>query len=327
MTAATRASASAVARPERSGEWLLPAYTADVSVVIVNYNARGMLERTLETLFDSNPRCSMEVIVVDNASRDGSVEMVRSRFPQVRCVANEHNAGGTYGNNQGMEMATGRYLFLLNNDTIIFPGAVDTLVAYLDAHPRVGGVGPKVLNIDGTIQGTVKRFPTPMAAVFGRYSVLTRWLPRNAFSRRYLVYLDQDFSAPFAAGSVSSCALVVRREAVDRAGPMDRRYFVYWNDVDWCRAIWAAGYEIHLNPEAVIIHDEHKGGTRAGRKRSLAMIVDFHHGAYVYYRKWHVRRFWHPNHLAAIVGLTLRAALVVASEQVRWAVRPRGRTS
>lgn len=317
--------AGAVSSVEPSGEqsWLRSSYCADVSVVIVNYNARAMLERTLDTLYGSGQRCSMEVIVVDNASADGSVEMVRARFPQVRCVANSQNLGGTRGNNMGMQMACGRYLCLLNNDTIIFDGAIDTLVRYLDEHPQVGAAGGKVLNIDGSIQGTVKSFPTPAAALFGRSSLLTRLFPWNPLSRRYLVYLDQDFSRPFAAGSVSSCAIVARREAVLKAGPMDPRYFVYWNDVDWCRSIWEVGYEVHCVPQSVIIHDEHKGGTQGSRKRSRASIIDFHRGAYIYYRKWHVPYRWHPRHLIAVAGLTARAGLMLGLEQVRWAMRRR----
>jgi GT2 family glycosyltransferase len=300
------------------GQWLRSSYSADVSVVIVNYNTRVMLERTLDTLLSSGQQSVMEIIVVDNASKDGSVEMVCQKFPQVICLANQQNRGHTGGSNQGMACAAGRYLFLLNSDTIILPKAVDILVRYLDTHPHVGAVAGKVLNVDGTIQGTIKSFPTPLAALFGRYSVLTRLFPRNPFSRRYLVYLDQDFTQPFTTDSASACALMARREVVQRAGPLDERYFLYWNDVDWCRGIWEAGYEVHCVPQSVIVHDEHKGGTRAGWKRILTSTLDFHRGAYRYYRKWHVTQAWSPRHLAVIAALTLRAMLVLATEQVRW---------
>jgi GT2 family glycosyltransferase len=314
---------AAQADPARAGaRWLAQRYAADVSVVIVNYNSRAMLERTLRTLYESRQHSTLDVIVVDNGSRDGSLELVRERFPQVRLVANSANVGLTRANNQGMELARGRFLLLLNNDTIILPGAVDALVRYLDANPQVGAAGGKVLNIDGTIQGTVKAHPTPMAALFGRHSPLTRWLPNNRFSRRYLTYQERDFAHPFAAGSVSSCAMLVRREAIAAAGPVDERYFVYWSDVDWCRAIWEAGFEVHCVPESVIVHDEHKGGTRASKARSWASIVDFHRGAYLYYCKWHIRSAASPLHLAALAGLAARALLVLAAEQARWSIRP-----
>lgn len=309
--------------PARAARWLLPSYECDVSVVIVNYNACAMLERTLQTLYDSRPASSFEVILIDNASHDDSAAMVGAQFPQVQLVVNEHNAGLTRANNQGMAMARGRYILQLNNDTIIFPDAVDALVRYLDSHPRVGAVGGKVLNIDGSIQGTVKAHPTPLAALFGRHSPITKLLPNNRFSRRYLTYMNQEFDQPFAAGSVSSCAILARREAIARAGPIDERYFCYWCDVDWCRAIWQAGYEVHCTPDSVIIHDEHKGGTRATKKRSRSAIVDFHRGAYLYYFKWHVPHAAHPLHLFALAGLAARGALVLASEQLLWAVRER----
>jgi GT2 family glycosyltransferase len=308
------------------GSWRRATYSADVSVVLVNYNTRDMLERALRSLFGSNPRASLDVVVVDNASRDGTVEMLRERFPAVRCVASTANVGHAVGCNTGMTHATGRYLFLLDTDTIVHEGALDALVSYLDRHPHVGAAGPKVLNIDGTLQGSVKSLPTPMAALFGRHSPLTRLFPGNRFSRRYLIYLERDAGRPFAAGSVSSCALMARREAVERAGPMDPRHFIYWDDVDWCRAIWEAGYEVHYVPHAVIIHDEHKGGSRAGRKQSLTSIIAFHRGAYLYYRKWHVRSAWSVAHGLALAGLTARAAVVLASEQLRWLFRRR-RTS
>jgi GT2 family glycosyltransferase len=310
-------------QPVRHATWLRDHYSADVSVVIVNYNACTMLERTLETLYAAQPRSSMDVIVVDNNSRDGSQALVHERFPQVRLIANPDNAGLVRANNQGMLAANGRYIFLLNNDTILYPDTVDALVRYLDVYPRVGAVGGKVLNIDGSIQGAAKAAPTPMAALFGRHSPITKLWPSNPISRRYLIDMHHDFTRPIPVASMSSCALLVRREAIAAAGLIDERYFVYWSDVDWCRAIWEAGYEIHCIPDSVITHDEHKGGTRASKQRSRAAIIDFHRGAYIYFRKWHVRRTWAPMHGVAIVGLTLRAALVLAAERVRWARRAR----
>lgn len=301
--------------------WVLPAYEVNVSAVIVNYNGRDLLKRTLETLGASGVTSTLEVIVVDNGSTDGSNEMVRSEFPSVRCIANESNLGLTRSNNQGMVAARGRYLYLPDNDIIVMPDTVDALARYLDDHPEAGAVGSKVLNVDGTLQGTMKSLPTPMSALFGRNSVLTRLFPRNRFSRRYLAYAEADLSQPFRIGSVARCSMMVRREAIERAGPMDERYFVYWSDVDWCRAISEAGFEVHCVPASVVIHDEHQGAKSGRRRRSRRAISDFHRGAYHYYRKWHVRRPWHPNHIVAVVGLTLRGSVVLVTEQVRWGMQ------
>jgi GT2 family glycosyltransferase len=286
-----------------------------------------MLRRTLNTLFRSATASTMEVIVVDNGSVDGSLEMVREEFPAVRLVASGANEGFARGNNLGMSLAMGRHLFLLNNDTIVLDNTIDPLASYLDLHPEVGAVGGKVLNIDGSVQGSVKSLPTPMAALAGRHSLLARFFPNNRLSRRYLIYLDQDFSQPFPAGSVSACAMMVRREAIAAAGPFDEGYFVYWSDVDWCRAIWESGYQVHCVPESVIVHDEHKGGTRADRRQSKAAVVDFHRGAYRYFRKWHAPRPWQPAGLLALAGLTARGLAVLVSEGIRWRLRSRRRAA
>jgi GT2 family glycosyltransferase len=233
-------------------------------------------------------------------------------------LASDVNLGHSGGCNLGMRHAKGRHLFCLNSDTEMRAGTLDRLAAYLDAHPGVGAVAPKVLNPDSTVQGTIKRFPTPAAALFGRYSPLTRLFPRNPWSRRYLAYLDQDFSRPFRCDSASACAIMVRREAIESAGAFDERFFLYWNDVDWCRAIWKAGFEIHCVPDAVMVHDQHKGGTRSGLRRLVASTIDFHRGAYRYYRKWNVRSPWNPLHLVAGALLAVRAAAVIVAETGTW---------
>lgn len=297
------------------------AYDADVSAILVNYNGLAYTNRTIDTLLASQPTSSVEIIVVDNASTDGSVEVLAARYPNVRWIRNSRNLGLAPANNQGIEAARGRYIFVVNNDTIVLPGTVDRLVEYLDAQPNVGAAGSKVLNPDGTIQGTVKNSPTPMVALFGRESILTRLFPNNRFSREYLVYETQDFSQPFAAHSVSCCAVMVRREAIERAGAMDSRYFVYWCDVDWCRAIWGAGFEVHCVPDSQLIHDEHQGGRLVKKPRSWRMLVDFHKGAYRYYRKWHVRHWWEPLNIVAIVGLTLRTLTVAGWQHLLWRLK------
>ncbi|MCC7154067.1 MAG: glycosyltransferase family 2 protein [Bryobacterales bacterium] len=309
------------ARAETAGPaagWILPEYTADASVVVVNYKTPDMLRRTVSTLLTSEQRSRVEVIVVDNASNDGSAEMVRREFPDVKCIANEVNLGHTGGCNQGMKAAGGRYLFLLNSDTVMRSGVIDRLIEYLDRHPHVGAVAAKVLNPDGSVQGTIKSFPSPWSAICGRYSILARLFPGNRLSRKYLIYREADFDRPFPVDSASACAFMVRREAIEKAGPLDARFFLYWNDVDWCRSIWASGFEIHCVPDSVLQHDQHRGGTRKGPKRLLLSTIDFHVGAYRYYRKWHIRSAWEPANAVAIGGLTARALFVIVAEELRW---------
>ncbi len=298
--------------------WLLEQYTADVSIIIVSFNTREVVEGTIAALLASEQRSRMEVIVVDNHSHDGTVDMIRANFPSVVIAANPVNLGHSGGCNQGMRLAKGRHLFCLNSDTVMRSGALDTLVAYLDERPYVGAASPKVLNPDGSIQGTIKSFPTPAAALFGRYSVLTRLFPNNRWSRRYLSYLDRDFGPAFRCDSVSACAVMLSREALQKAGAFDERFFLYWNDVDLCKSIWKAGFEVHCVPSAAIVHDQHKGGTRAGLLRRFTSTIDFHKGAFRYYRKWHITGRWNPVALAAASALALRAGVSLAAEASRW---------
>lgn len=293
----------------------------DCSAIIVTYNRRTMLERTIESLLASSPAIRLEVIVVDNRSTDGTAAMLDERFPAIKRIQNSTNVGLTRAVNQALAIATGRCIGLFDNDIIVQPGAIEAMVDYLDANPMVGAVGSKVLNPDGSIQGSVKAAPTPLAALFGRHALLTRLFPHNRLSRRYLIYLDHDFSESFAAGSVSACAMMLRRTAIERAGPMDERFFVYWSDVDWCRAIWSAGLAVHCLPKAVVIHDEHSGQVRQRRPRSWAAIRDFHLGSYRYFRKWYSPRHWHPFHGLALVGLAGRALLILATEHGGWHLR------
>jgi N-acetylglucosaminyl-diphospho-decaprenol L-rhamnosyltransferase len=300
-------------RTAKGGSWLLPAYSADVSVILVNYKTPDMLRDCLTALRKAVHDCTIEIVVVDNASADGSAEMVRNEFREVVLIANSVNLGHSGGCNCGMRAATGRYLFLLNTDTRMLPRAIGRLMRHLEAHPEAAAAAPKILNADGTIQGTIKRFPDPFAAIAGRYSLLARLWPKNPLSRRYLTYLDQDFAKPFKADSASAAALMVRREAIARVGPLDERFFLYWNDVDWCRSFHADGHELHCVPDAVLVHDQHKGGTERTPAQSRRSAVDFHRGAYRYFRKWHARHPLNPMNAVAMLGLLTRLGFVLAA--------------
>jgi GT2 family glycosyltransferase len=192
-----------------------------LSVVIVNFQARSLLVRCLQSLPPDSAGGPLEVIVVDNGSTDGSVEAVRDGFPEIKLIANPNNAGLSRAFNQGAREAAGRYVLFLDNDTIVQPGALDTLCAFLDTHADVWAVAPKVVYPDGRIQGTVKALPSPAVAAFGRNSILTRLWPSNPISRNYLIYRSHSFTEPFQVGYAATCALMVRREALDQIGAMD----------------------------------------------------------------------------------------------------------
>ena len=282
-----------------------------LSIIIATYNARELLADCLQSIYQNPPSEPYEVIVVDDASADATSEMVRARFPQVRLLRNEVNRHYATSNNRAFQLARGQYLFLLNNDTIVLPQALDRMLAFLGEHPEAGAVGSKLLNEDGTVQGSVKSLPNPGSALFGARSIITRMFPSNPYSRKHLLHLDRDMTEPFVAGYVSSASIMIPRQVVEKVGELDRR-LSYHVDADYCKRIADAGYKCYYLPTATIIHLDHKGGTMVSLRRRFRSLVEFHVGSYIFYRK-HIRQSpWSPMQVIVVVGLFSRFLVSLA---------------
>lgn len=290
----------------------------EVSIAIVTYNARMVLGDCLGSLPAALSRHSFEVIVADNGSADGTPAAVRSQWPTVRVMELGANRGFSFANNKALNAARGRYVLLLNPDTVATPGSIDELIAFADARADVGVVAPRLLNVDSTDQGTARAFPTPAAALFGRHSLLTRLFPNNPWSRRYLVGRQHAGDQPFEIDWVSGACMLVSRRAIDAAGSLDEGFFMYWEDADWCRRIKHAGYRVFCVPTASVIHLD---GSRA-RRLPAYQVWAFHSSAYRYYSKHHVRQSWNPLRALAALALYGRAALIIARNQIAWRPRP-----
>src|ERR671923_112826 len=220
----------------------------DVSVVVVSYNARDQLERCLTAVAGG----AAEVIVVDNASTDGSAELVRKRFPAVRLIELPENRGFGAGNNEGMRAASGRYFLLLNSDAWPVGDAVERLVAFADEHPDVAVVGPRLLNPDGSLQRSVRGFPTPWRLAT-EYFFLRKLAPRTqAFNALYGGGFDHR-SARDADWLYGAC-LLVRREAAGSVGLFDEDFFLFSEETDWCYRFRAAGWRVVFEPAAEFAH-------------------------------------------------------------------------
>ena len=276
-----------------------------LSIIIANYNGRELLAGCLKSIYQNPPRCGFEIFVVDDASSDGSYEMVKERFPGVQLLQNEKNVHYGKSNNRALDRAHGRYVYLLNNDTVMLPRALDEMVQFLDQHPKVGAVGSKLLNGDGTIQASVKTLPCAMSGLFGARSIITRLFPNNRFSRQHLLHLSRDMHGPFRAGYVSSASILIRREVIQQVGYLDER-LSYHIDADYCKRIWDAGWEVYYLPTATVIHFDHKGGTMVSFKRRFKSVVEFHRGSYIYYCKHQMTSPWHPMRLLVVIGLGVR---------------------
>jgi hypothetical protein len=276
-----------------------------LSVIIATYNARDLIAACLESLYNHPPNALFEIIVVDDASIDQTYEMVHERFPEVRLLRNDENVNYGRSNNRAIDVARGRYLYLLNNDTIMLPGALDAMLEFLEQHPDAGAVGSKLLNEDGSIQWSVKSLPNPMSALFGARSFITRLYPNNPFSRRHLLHLSRDMSHPFVAPYVSSASVMIPSHVVKRVGYLDER-LTYHVDADYCKRISNAGWKTYYLPTATVIHLDHKGGTLVNRRRRFRAVVEFHRGSYIFYRKHLMRSPYSPTHLVVILGLGIR---------------------
>jgi N-acetylglucosaminyl-diphospho-decaprenol L-rhamnosyltransferase len=258
----------------------------------------------------AEPELAYEVIVVDCASSDGSVEMVRREFPGVRLIASDENLGYARGNNLGLAEATGRYLFILNPDTEIVGDTLAMMVRYLDAHLAVGALGPQLRYPDGTLQSSRRRFPS-LATAFCESTLLHQWFPNNRTARRYhLADRPADVTQP--VDWLVGAALMIRREAWQQVGPLDEGFFMYFEELDWCRRCRAAGWEIHYLPAAQITHHEGKSSEQV----MAARTIRFQSSKIHYYRKYYGVGW------ALVIRLFLLGmfAFQLSQESLKWLV-------
>jgi len=228
----------------------------DISVVIVGWNAKRYLELCLNSLYEAPARRNMEILVVDNASSDGSSEMIKTKFPQVKLIRSEENLGFAKGNNLAIRQCQGRYIALVNPDVIMFPGCLDALADFLDQHPKVGDVGPRVLNPDMTLQSTCRRFPTLWNNFCSATGLATKFKNSRFFAGEHMFYFPHDRT--LAVDVLVGCFSMIRREAFDDVGLLDENLFMYGDDVDWCRRARKAGWQVVFFPGARAIHDRGK---------------------------------------------------------------------
>jgi len=225
----------------------------DISVVIVAWNAKHYLELCLESLEKAPPRRSMETLVVDNASTDGTSEMLETRFPWVKLIKSPENLGFAKGNNVAIRECQGRYIALVNPDVIVLPGCLDALADFLDQNPNVGNVGPRVLNPDMTMQSTCRRFPTLWNNFCDATGLATKFKKSRLFAGEHMFYFPHDRT--LAVDVLVGCFSFIRHETFDDVGLLDEKLFMYGDDVDWCRRARKAGWEVVFFPGAQAIHD------------------------------------------------------------------------
>ncbi|MBI3724368.1 glycosyltransferase family 2 protein [bacterium] len=281
-----------------------PTRVLPFSVIVVNYRARELLSRCLESLALS--KVEHEAIVVDNASRDGSAELVRERHPGARLIVNERNLGFAHACNQGLAARRGRHALLLNPDAAILNDVLGVAGRELERRRDLGVLGARILDEDGRRQLSARAFPSHATAFFHRYSLLTKLLPGNRGSRAYLGSDLPESGAPVAVDWVSGAAMVLREEAIAAVGGFDERFFLYAEDTDLCLSVRRAGFAVAYAPEAVVVH-RIGGSSRKARPRAL---LERHRSMWRFYAKHYARR---PLvDLTTCAGIVLRGALMEA---------------
>ena len=279
----------------------LPAMQPLVSVIIVSWNACDYLVQCLKSLTPDVCVYPMEIIVVDNASSDGSAEAVASRFPNVRLIRNSANLGFAKANNIGIAHSRGRYLALINSDVKLLPHCLTRLVDYCEQHPEVGMVGPRIFGGDGKLQRSCRGFPT-LWNMFCRALALDRIFPRYKLFTSYTLWhwLQNDLrTVDILAGSF----WLVRRQAVEQVGLLDESFFMYGEDMDWCKRFWDRGWKLVFVPSAEAFHY----GGASSANAPLRFYIEKQRADFQYWKKHHSRLSVVCFFIVSCMHLILRA--------------------
>jgi hypothetical protein len=254
----------------------------DISVVILSWNDQAYLEECLQSLMNCAKSRAVEIIVVDNASTDGTPDMVAARFPTVKLIRNRENLGFPKGNNAGIRASRGKYIFLLNSDVKVLDGCMDALADHLDAHPDIGMIGPKILNRDMTHQSSCRRFPTLWNNFCMMNGLAGAWKDSRFFSGEHMFYFKGD--RLMDVDVLVGCFWAVRRPALEKFGLLDEGFFIFAEDVDWCKRCWKAGWRVVFFPGASAIH--YRGGSSA-KQDPVRMAVIQQRSILRYWKKHH----------------------------------------
>jgi len=252
----------------------------ELSILIVNWNTRQALIDCLESVFKTIGQCSFEVWVVDNGSEDDSEQAVRTLFPQVHLIVNERNIGFAAANNQALKEAKGRYVMLLNSDTVLVEGSVGTLLNFMENNPEAGICCGQLLNADGTKQNSIANIPTLAT------EILSKSLLRRIFPGRF-PGKEHDIREPIEVESVIGACMMVRKKAIDEVGCMDERFFFFLEETDWCSRMRKKGWKILFHPKAMIYHMQ---GLSAKKVRVEAKI-EYWRSRYIFFEKEYGRTY------------------------------------
>ncbi|CAG7647703.1 N-acetylglucosaminyl-diphospho-decaprenol L-rhamnosyltransferase [Paenibacillus solanacearum] len=256
----------------------------DLSIIVVNYNTRELTLNCLESIFDSETCFKYEVVLVDNHSTDSSVDAILNQYPDIKLICNHVNLGYSKANNQGICMAQGRYILLLNSDTIVQRYTLETMIRFMDHNLSVGAAGCKIILPDGSLDRACRRgFPTPSASFYYAFGISKLFPSISRFNQYQLSHLDPDKDYP--VDCLVGAFMMVRRKVIEQVGLLDEEFFMYGEDIDWCYRIKQARWGIYYYPYTHIVH--YKGAS--SRRKPLKIIYEFHRAMFLFHKK-HFRK-------------------------------------
>ncbi|MBU5444360.1 glycosyltransferase family 2 protein [Paenibacillus sp. MSJ-34] len=283
----------------------------DVSILIVSYNTCKLTLDCLQSVYASETEYSYEVIVIDNDSKDDSVRQIEQSYPQARLIRNEDNTGFAKANNQGMEIARGRYVLLLNSDTVIQPDTLEIMLSFMDSRPDVGASGCKVILPDGSLDKACKRgFPTPSASFYYAFG-FSKLFPNNPrFNQYQLGYLspDEEYEIDCLVGAF----MLVRKETIDEVGMLDETFFMYAEDTDWCYRIKQAGWKNYYYPRTTIMHYKRA----SSRNKPLRITYEFHRSMVIFYNKHYKQKYPFWVSWCIYAGIAVQFALAIIKSKL-----------
>jgi hypothetical protein len=253
----------------------------DLSFIIVNWNAKKYLLQCIGSIIDSHPSFSYEIIVVDNASSDGSPEMVKGQFPDVLVVCNNNNLGFARANNIGIRKAQGKFLCLVNSDVVVSKGCLEKMIAFMQSQPLIGMMGPQVIGINGAVQRSCMKHPT-LLNMFARAIALDSIFPKLTLMGNQLM-TNWKHDILRRVDIINGCFWLIRRQALEGVGLLDEQFFMYGEDMDWCKRFWDAHWEIVFYPDAQVVH---YGGASSANS-PIKFYVEMHRASLKYWNKHH----------------------------------------
>ncbi|MFA5031651.1 MAG: glycosyltransferase family 2 protein [bacterium] len=274
-----------------------------LSIIIVNYNTKDFLLPTLSAIYLNPPRLDFEIIVVDNASTDGSIELIRKKFPFVRLIKNSGNVGFARATNQAIPRTKGEYILFLNPDVIPQWNAIQSLVDFLEHTQNVGCVGGKLLNTNGSIQFSCRSFPNYINVFFGRQSLLSKLFPKSPFHKSFLL-TEIDHNKTQKVDWIIGACILTKREILEQIGYLDETFFLFLEDTDFCYRIKKAGFDTIYFPDALFYHSYGASINRFWVKSNIAHNISM----YRFFKK-----HYNPNvitRLIAMMFLTIRVLVM-----------------